>query len=62
MWDLLLFLCADDMATCGVSDRAIQIAIVDCHLSEGVRVTLLLGNDSFYNIFILAINLRSYKG
>ena len=40
-------LCACDVAACGVIDRVIQIAIVDRHLSEGVRGTLLLGSDSF---------------
>ena len=58
MWDcLLLFLCAGDVATCG----AIQIAIIDYHLSKGVCGALLLGDDLFYNFLILAINLRSYN-
>ena len=45
-----MFLCACDVATNGESDQAIQITIVDRHLSERVRGALLLGNDSFYNI------------
>ena len=48
------------MAACGASDRAIKIAIVDCHLSEGVRDALLLGKNSFYNILMSVVNLRSY--
>ena len=63
MWDyLFLFLCAGDVAACGASDRTTQIAIVDCHLSECVHDALLLGDDSFYNVLILTINLRGYNG
>ena len=54
--------CAGDMAASGASDRAIQIAIVDHHLSEEVRGTLLLGDNLFYNDLISAVNLRSYNG
>ena len=62
MWDyLLIFLCAGDVAACGASDRAIQITIVDRHLSEGVHNALLLGNDSFYSVLISAVNLRRYN-
>ena len=39
-----------------------QIAIDDHHSSKGVCTTLLLGDDSFYNVSISAINLRSYSG
>ena len=56
---LLMFLCASEVTTCGAFDRAIQIMIVDCHLSEGVRGAILLGDDSFYNILISTVNLRS---
>ena len=59
---LLLFLCAGDVAACGAFDRAIQIAIIDRYLSEGVRDALLLGDDSFYNVLISTVNLRSYNG
>ena len=57
-----MFLCVDDVVACGASNRAIQIAIADCHLSEGVRNALLLGDNLFYSILISAANLRSYKG
>ena len=57
-----MFLCASDTAACGASDRAIQITIVDRHLSEGVRAALILGEDSFYNILISAVSQRSYNG
>ena len=43
-------LCAGDVAPCGASDRAIQIAIVNSQLSKGVHGARLLGDDSFYNI------------
>ena len=47
IWDSFVhFLCACDMA-CGACDRENQITIVDRHLSEGVRDTLWLGEDSF---------------
>ena len=39
-----------------------QITIVNRHLSEGVRGALLLGDDSFYNILISVVNLKSYNG
>ena len=42
-----------------VSNRAIQIAIVDRYLNEGVHGALILGDDSFYQILIFTINLRS---
>ena len=57
-----MFLCVGDVASCGVFDQAIQIVIIDCHLSEWVRGTLLFGDYSFYNILISVVNLRSYKG
>ena len=56
-----MFLCASDVVACGVSHRASQITIVDCHLSEGVCGALLLGDDSFYKVLISAVNL-SYNG
>ena len=63
MWDyLLLFVCTCDMAACKAFDRAIQIVIIDRHLSEGVRGAPLMGGDLFYNVLISAVNLRSYKG
>ena len=36
--------------------------IVHLHLSEGVHGALLLGDDSFYNVLILVVDLRSYNG
>ena len=54
-----MFLCASDMIACGASDQVIQITIVDLHLSEGVRRTLLLDDVSF---LISVVNLRSYNG
>ena len=41
MWDhFCLFLCVDDVAKCGMCNRVNQIAIVDLHLTEGVRGAL----------------------
>ena len=63
MWDYVhLFYCSSDVAGCRAFDRAMQIVIVDRHISEGVCGALLLGDDSFYNILILVVNLRSYNG
>ena len=63
MWDYwLLFLCVGDVPACGSFDQVIQIMIVDRDFSEGVRGASLLGDDSFYNILISAVNLRSYNG
>ena len=56
-----MILCAGDVAACGAFNRAIPIAIDNHYLSEGVRGALLLGNDSFSNILISAVNLRSYN-
>ena len=44
-------------AACGASNQAIQIAIVSRHFNEGVSGALLLGENSFYNILISAVNL-----
>ena len=50
------------VAACKAFDRAIQIAILNHHLSEGVRGTLLLEDNSFHNNLISAINPESYNG
>ena len=57
-----MFLCARDVAARGAYDRSIQIAIINRLLSEGVHNALLLGNYSFDNVSISAINLRSNNG
>ena len=59
LFDYVLY--TGDMAACGASDRAIQIAIVDHHLSERLRNALLIGKDFFYNILISDVNLRRYN-
>ena len=49
------------MAACEAFDRAIQIAIIDRHLREGVCDVLLLPKNLFYNVLISAVNPRSYN-